>query len=68
MEGRGAGERGGGQGEGSGKVGVGGQVSDMLVDSFGRQHTYLRISLTERCNLRCQYCMPAAGVDLTPTQ
>lgn len=40
-------------------------VSDMLVDSFGRHHTYLRISLTERCNLRCQYCMPAEGVDLT---
>lgn len=41
-------------------------VSNMLVDSFGRQHTYLRISLTERCNLRCQYCMPAEGVELTP--
>lgn len=41
-------------------------VSDMLVDSFGRMHTYLRISLTERCNLRCQYCMPAEGVELTP--
>ncbi|XP_072053202.1 GTP 3',8-cyclase, mitochondrial isoform X3 [Arachis hypogaea] len=41
-------------------------VSDMLVDSFGRLHTYLRISLTERCNLRCQYCMPADGVELTP--
>lgn len=41
-------------------------VSNMLVDSFGRLHTYLRISLTERCNLRCQYCMPAEGVDLTP--
>lgn len=40
-------------------------VSDMLLDSFGRLHTYLRISLTERCNLRCQYCMPADGVDLT---
>ncbi|XP_062118056.1 GTP 3',8-cyclase, mitochondrial [Humulus lupulus] len=40
-------------------------VSQMLVDSFGRLHTYLRISLTERCNLRCQYCMPADGVDLT---
>lgn len=40
--------------------------SDMLVDSFGRQHTYLRISLTERCNLRCHYCMPSDGVDLTP--
>ncbi|KAF3452642.1 hypothetical protein FNV43_RR03075 [Rhamnella rubrinervis] len=42
-------------------------VSDMLIDSFGRLHTYLRISLTERCNLRCQYCMPAEGVDLTPS-
>ncbi|GFY90426.1 cofactor of nitrate reductase and xanthine dehydrogenase 2 [Actinidia rufa] len=40
-------------------------VSDMLVDTFGRLHTYLRISLTERCNLRCQYCMPAEGVELT---
>lgn len=42
------------------------RVSDMLIDSFGRLHTYLRISLTERCNLRCQYCMPAEGVELTP--
>lgn len=39
--------------------------SAFLTDSFGRQHNYLRISLTERCNLRCQYCMPALGVDLT---
>ncbi|MFP5039355.1 GTP 3',8-cyclase MoaA [Parasediminibacterium sp. JCM 36343] len=30
----------------------------MLHDTFGRQHTYLRISLTDRCNLRCLYCMP----------
>lgn len=37
-----------------------------LVDTFGRKHTYLRISLTERCNLRCQYCMPAEGVPLKP--
>ncbi|KAK6162842.1 hypothetical protein DH2020_002683 [Rehmannia glutinosa] len=42
-------------------------VSDMLADSFGRLHTYLRISLTERCNLRCQYCMPAEGAELTPS-
>ncbi|KAL5976099.1 GTP 3',8-cyclase, mitochondrial [Asimina triloba] len=42
-------------------------VSGMLIDSFGRLHTYLRISLTERCNLRCQYCMPAEGVELTPS-
>lgn len=30
----------------------------MLTDSFGRVHDYLRISLTDRCNLRCSYCMP----------
>jgi cyclic pyranopterin phosphate synthase len=42
-------------------------ASDMLIDSFGRLHTYLRISLTERCNLRCHYCMPAEGVELTPS-
>lgn len=35
-----------------------------LVDGFGRRHTYLRLSLTERCNLRCRYCMPAEGVPL----
>uniref|UniRef100_A0A182P0X4 Molybdenum cofactor biosynthesis protein 1 n=1 Tax=Anopheles epiroticus TaxID=199890 RepID=A0A182P0X4_9DIPT len=39
--------------------------SNALVDNFGRFHSYLRISLTERCNLRCKYCMPAEGVQLT---
>ncbi|XP_044146711.1 molybdenum cofactor biosynthesis protein 1 [Bufo gargarizans] len=39
--------------------------SAFLTDGFGRQHTYLRISLTEKCNLRCQYCMPEEGVKLT---
>ncbi|NWR61121.1 MOCS1 protein, partial [Bucorvus abyssinicus] len=39
--------------------------SAFLTDSFGRQHNYLRISLTEKCNLRCQYCMPEEGVQLT---
>lgn len=34
-----------------------------LVDSFGRVHKYLRISVTDRCNLRCVYCMPEAGID-----
>ncbi|MEP2936157.1 MAG: GTP 3',8-cyclase MoaA [Gilvibacter sp.] len=38
----------------------------ILTDSYGRDHTYLRISLIERCNLRCTYCMPEAGVALTP--
>ncbi len=40
--------------------------SNILKDQFGRQHTYLRISLTEKCNLRCTYCMPANGIPLTP--
>ncbi|GLI58614.1 hypothetical protein VaNZ11_000348 [Volvox africanus] len=46
------------------------QVSgmEMLTDKFSRMHTYLRISLTERCNLRCTYCMPDEGVALTPPQ
>ncbi|XP_076676223.1 molybdenum cofactor synthesis 1 isoform X2 [Andrena cerasifolii] len=39
--------------------------NDVLTDSFGRHHTYLRISVTERCNLRCLYCMPSEGVKLT---
>lgn len=38
----------------------------MLTDLHGRHHSYLRISLTERCNLRCTYCMPAEGLQLTP--
>ncbi len=38
----------------------------ILTDSFKRKHSYLRISLTERCNLRCTYCMPAEGVPLVP--
>ncbi|XP_063765024.1 molybdenum cofactor biosynthesis protein 1 isoform X2 [Eleginops maclovinus] len=40
--------------------------SAFLTDNFGRKHSYLRISLTEKCNLRCQYCMPEEGVKLTP--
>ncbi|MFS4482943.1 GTP 3',8-cyclase MoaA [Hyunsoonleella sp. 2307UL5-6] len=39
---------------------------NILQDSHGRDHAYLRISLTERCNLRCSYCMPADGVALSP--
>ncbi|XP_065293148.1 molybdenum cofactor biosynthesis protein 1-like isoform X2 [Dermacentor albipictus] len=41
-------------------------TGQVLVDSFGRKHTYLRISLTEKCSLRCVYCMPEEGVPLTP--
>jgi cyclic pyranopterin phosphate synthase len=38
-----------------------------LVDRFGRTATDLRVSLTDRCNLRCTYCMPAEGLDWLPT-
>ena len=38
--------------------------SQHIVDKFGRVHDYLRISLTERCNLRCFYCMPEEGIQL----
>jgi molybdenum cofactor biosynthesis protein A len=40
--------------------------SPILTDNFGRQHNYLRISLIEKCNLRCTYCMPADGIALSP--
>ncbi|EHR63326.1 molybdenum cofactor biosynthesis protein A [Saccharomonospora cyanea NA-134] len=39
-----------------------------LVDSFGRVATDLRVSVTDRCNLRCTYCMPAEGLDWMPNQ
>jgi cyclic pyranopterin phosphate synthase len=38
-----------------------------LVDQYGRLGTDLRVSLTDRCNLRCSYCMPAEGLDWLPT-
>ncbi|MGI9596236.1 MAG: GTP 3',8-cyclase MoaA [Acidimicrobiales bacterium] len=34
-----------------------------LMDRFGRRHTDLRISVTDRCNFRCQYCMPVEGME-----
>ncbi|WP_410669764.1 GTP 3',8-cyclase MoaA [Amycolatopsis sp. cmx-4-68] len=37
-----------------------------LIDTFGRVATDLRVSLTDRCNLRCTYCMPAEGLDWMP--
>jgi cyclic pyranopterin phosphate synthase len=39
-----------------------------LVDTFGRIATDLRVSLTDRCNLRCTYCMPAEGLDWLPKE
>jgi GTP 3',8-cyclase len=38
----------------------------VLTDSYGRTATDLRVSLTDRCNLRCSYCMPAEGLDWLP--
>jgi GTP 3',8-cyclase len=35
-----------------------------LIDPFGRKMDYLRLAITDRCNLRCQYCMPAEGIPL----
>ncbi len=40
----------------------------MLSDAFGRTATDLRVSLTDRCNLRCTYCMPPEGLDWLPQQ
>lgn len=37
-------------------------------DAYGRQMTYLRISLTDRCNFRCVYCMPAVGMTFQPRE
>ncbi|MBC7277272.1 GTP 3',8-cyclase MoaA [Nocardioides sp.] len=42
------------------------QAPPRLVDRFGRVATDLRVSLTDRCNLRCTYCMPAEGLDWMP--
>ncbi len=39
-----------------------------LVDGFGRVHTNLRLSITDRCNIRCTYCMPAGSVKFQPRE
>ena len=38
----------------------------MMIDAYGRKINYLRLSVTDRCNLRCRYCMPANGIPLLP--
>lgn len=43
-------------------------ATDALIDRFGRVATDLRVSLTDRCNLRCSYCMPAEGLDWLPDE
>jgi len=39
-----------------------------MLDRFDREITYLRVSVTDRCNLRCKYCMPEEGVSLKPQE
>ena len=46
---------------------AGGAVPDRLTDRHGRTVRDLRLSITDRCNLRCTYCMPAAGLEWLPT-
>ena len=41
-------------------------MREKLIDSFGRVHKDLRISVTDRCNFRCTYCMPPEGLDWVP--
>ncbi|HET6775787.1 MAG TPA: GTP 3',8-cyclase MoaA [Acidimicrobiales bacterium] len=41
-------------------------MAEALVDTYGRVHRDLRISVTDRCNFRCTYCMPAEGMDWLP--
>ncbi len=41
-------------------------MQQQLIDSFGRQMDYIRLAVTDRCNLRCQYCMPAHGIEIAP--
>ena len=43
-------------------------MMDSLVDSYGRKIEYLRISVTDRCNFRCLYCMPLAGLQWLPKE
>jgi len=42
------------------------KTTAILTDTHGRKHNYLRISLSEKCNLRCTYCMPHDGIPLSP--
>ena len=54
------------RGNGSDSGGTGRDVSAALKDQFGRSIEYLRISVTDRCNFRCLYCMPAEGLPWLP--
>ena len=47
-------------------IGRGLTAPPTLLDPFGRTLDYLRLAVTDRCNLRCTYCMPAEGITLKP--
>ncbi len=41
-------------------------AKEQLIDKSNRVINYLRLSITDRCNLRCTYCMPEEGIDFVP--
>jgi molybdenum cofactor biosynthesis protein A len=43
-------------------------MKNVLIDNHGRRINYMRIAVTDRCNLRCFYCMPEEGIDFLPRQ
>jgi GTP 3',8-cyclase len=47
---------------------AGAEMPDAALDGCGRRIGYLRVSVTDRCNLRCVYCMPEEGIDLVPME
>ena len=40
----------------------------MLIDNHNRRINYLRLAVTDRCNLRCNYCMPSGGIDFAKNE
>jgi cyclic pyranopterin phosphate synthase len=44
------------------------EIQEQLRDPFGRNIDYLRVSITDRCNFRCVYCMPESGFPVTPKE
>lgn len=49
------------------RLGLAGEVDGGLVDRFHRRVQYLRLSVIDRCNFRCRYCMPASGIAQVPS-
>ena len=55
-------------GEGQPSSGSEVALGSPLTDRFGRVHSYLRVSVTDRCNFRCVYCMPPQGIEWRPRE